>query len=496
MNPAALRANVAGLPNGATVIVNVDAFDERNLDQGRLRQQSTGRRLAGRLHGLRGADDLDHHRGLEGRRGQAPGRRAFEELLRPGPDQLALHPPDRGHHRVDPPEVLRRAPGDGGQPPGLQGRLPLRRDRRAVRVVLRGEAGRRWSPASTSTSPATPPRPGASSPPPPRAGSRSSSAPTRSRPASDILHELSKHKQFGVRTFQAEDEISGIGAALGRGLRRRARRDHHLGPGHRPQVGDHGAGHQPRAPPAGHRHPARRPVHRAADQDRAGRPPPRHVRPPRRGAAAHRGGQDAVALLRGHDRGGAPGGQVPHPGDAAVRRLPGQRDRAVAAARPGRPARHRSRIRHPGQPHRRRRHRGLLALRPGRRDPGPALGATRSGRARAPDRRPREGGRRRERGLRRPEPRADDPPPGGQGRGHRRRHPAHRGRRPGGCRAPGGRLGLHLRRHRRRGAGGSGPAATRWPMPTSSTSTRSPPISARCSAATGRCSCPRSTSAS
>ena len=34
-------------------------------------------------------------------------------------------------------------------------------------------------------------------------------------PASDILHELSKHKQFGVRTFQAEDEIAGIGAAIG-----------------------------------------------------------------------------------------------------------------------------------------------------------------------------------------------------------------------------------------------------------------------------------------
>lgn len=34
-------------------------------------------------------------------------------------------------------------------------------------------------------------------------------------PASDILHELSKHKSFGVRTFQAEDEIAGIGAALG-----------------------------------------------------------------------------------------------------------------------------------------------------------------------------------------------------------------------------------------------------------------------------------------
>lgn len=34
-------------------------------------------------------------------------------------------------------------------------------------------------------------------------------------PASDILHELSRHKNFGVRTFQAEDEIAAIGAAIG-----------------------------------------------------------------------------------------------------------------------------------------------------------------------------------------------------------------------------------------------------------------------------------------
>ncbi|MFF6824952.1 2-oxoacid:acceptor oxidoreductase subunit alpha [Streptomyces longwoodensis] len=34
-------------------------------------------------------------------------------------------------------------------------------------------------------------------------------------PASDILHELSRHKNFGVRTFQAEDEIAAVGAALG-----------------------------------------------------------------------------------------------------------------------------------------------------------------------------------------------------------------------------------------------------------------------------------------
>ena len=34
-------------------------------------------------------------------------------------------------------------------------------------------------------------------------------------PASDILHELSKHKNFGVRSFQAEDEIAAISACIG-----------------------------------------------------------------------------------------------------------------------------------------------------------------------------------------------------------------------------------------------------------------------------------------
>ena len=34
-------------------------------------------------------------------------------------------------------------------------------------------------------------------------------------PASDILHDLSKYKTFGVRTFQAEDEIAAIASAIG-----------------------------------------------------------------------------------------------------------------------------------------------------------------------------------------------------------------------------------------------------------------------------------------
>jgi 2-oxoglutarate ferredoxin oxidoreductase subunit alpha len=34
-------------------------------------------------------------------------------------------------------------------------------------------------------------------------------------PASDVLHELSRHKSFGIKTFQAEDELAAVGAALG-----------------------------------------------------------------------------------------------------------------------------------------------------------------------------------------------------------------------------------------------------------------------------------------
>ena len=62
---------------------------------------------------------------------------------------------------------------------------------------------------------------------------------------------------------------------------------------------------QPRAAAAHHRRAARRPVDRPADQDRAGRPAARDVRPPRRGAAADRRRDSAGALLRRRVRGGA-----------------------------------------------------------------------------------------------------------------------------------------------------------------------------------------------
>ncbi len=97
-------------------------------------------------------------------------------------------------------------------------------------------------------------------------------------PASDILHELSKHKEFGVTTFQAEDEIAGIGSALGASFGGALGVTTTSGPGPRPEVRDHRPGHDDRAAAGHRRRPTRRSLDRAAHQDRAGGPDAGDVR--------------------------------------------------------------------------------------------------------------------------------------------------------------------------------------------------------------------------
>ena len=91
-------------------------------------------------------------------------------------------------------------------------------------------------------------------------------------PASDILHELSKHKNFGVRTVQAEDEIAAAGARDRGVVRRAPGHHHHVGSRRRAEERGDLAGGVARAAVPAHRHPARRPVDRPAHQDRSGRP--------------------------------------------------------------------------------------------------------------------------------------------------------------------------------------------------------------------------------
>ena len=148
-------------------------------------------------------------------RGRAAGgearRRAVQELLRARAHLVDVHPAGRPTLEwIQPPFVA--SPRWPRPHRGVQGRAPSAR--RPSCSTTRTRSSRPPCPARTPTSTATPRWPGGSSPP---ASSRAAAVPrlVPDHAGVDILHELSKHKNFGVRTLQAEDEIAGIGAALG-----------------------------------------------------------------------------------------------------------------------------------------------------------------------------------------------------------------------------------------------------------------------------------------
>ena len=108
-------------------------------------------------------------------------------------------------------------------------------------------------------------------------------------PASDILHELSKHKSFGVTTFQAEDEIAGVGAAIGASFAGHLGVTTTSGPGIALKSEAIGLAVMTELPLLVIDVQRGGPSTGPADQDRAGRPAAGDVRPQRRGAGADRG---------------------------------------------------------------------------------------------------------------------------------------------------------------------------------------------------------------
>ena len=82
-------------------------------------------------------------------------------------------------------------------------------------------------------------------------------------PASDILHQLATYKNFGVKTFQAEDEIAAIGSAIGASYGGAMGMTASLRPGHCAEVGGHEPGRDGRAAAGGRQRPARRARRRA-----------------------------------------------------------------------------------------------------------------------------------------------------------------------------------------------------------------------------------------
>ncbi|SFQ64239.1 2-oxoglutarate ferredoxin oxidoreductase subunit alpha [Amycolatopsis arida] len=214
MNPAALKANIADVPRGGTVIVNTDEFTKRNLTkvgytgdpldddalsafevhrvamstltQGALADTGLGKKDAERCKNMFALGLLSwmYHRPTEGTerflREKFAKRPEIAEAnilaFRAGWNYGETTESFATTFEVAPAKL---APGTYRQ---ITGNAAL-----AYGLVAAGQ--RAGLPILLGTYPIT--------------------------PASDILHELSKHKNFGVLTFQAEDEIAGIGAALG-----------------------------------------------------------------------------------------------------------------------------------------------------------------------------------------------------------------------------------------------------------------------------------------
>jgi 2-oxoglutarate ferredoxin oxidoreductase subunit alpha len=214
MNPAALRANIGLVPAGATLIVNVDAFDERNLAKaGYSSNPLTDNSLSAyRVYEVpmtsltqevckeAGVKPRDAERsknffalGLVSWLYTRPIEPTLEWIAaRFGGNPAVAEANTRafraGYHFGETAELftsnyeVRAAPFEPGEYTQITGN-------QALAWGLLAAARLAGLPLFLGSYPIT--------------------------PASDILHELSRRKEFGVRTFQAEDEIAGVGSALG-----------------------------------------------------------------------------------------------------------------------------------------------------------------------------------------------------------------------------------------------------------------------------------------
>ncbi|SNR49123.1 2-oxoacid:acceptor oxidoreductase subunit alpha [Blastococcus mobilis] len=214
MNPAALKANLADLPGGGLLIVDSDEFTPRNLAKvgyatnpledgslegwqtvsvpltgmtlDALKDSGLGKKEAERSKNMftLGLLSWMYHRPTEGT------IRFLERTFRRKPEIAAANIAAfrAGYNYGETTEAfavsyeVKPAPMAPGRYRNISGNQAL-----ALGLVAAGQRAK--LPMFLGAYPIT--------------------------PASDILHELSKHKSFNVRTFQAEDEIAGIASAIG-----------------------------------------------------------------------------------------------------------------------------------------------------------------------------------------------------------------------------------------------------------------------------------------
>ena len=213
MNPAALRTNVGDLPKGATLIVDTDTFKERNLQKAgyeanpledgsladyHVHEVALTSMTVGALKGIEGITPREaersknffalglmswlYHRPTEGtlefvdRKRSAPRSQANATAFKAGYAYGETSEDFAVSYEIAPaqlaPGVYRQITGNSALAYGLIAASKLS----GLDLFL-------------GAYPIT--------------------------PASSILEELARHKAFGVRTFQAEDEIAAAGAVLG-----------------------------------------------------------------------------------------------------------------------------------------------------------------------------------------------------------------------------------------------------------------------------------------
>ncbi|MBO8201499.1 2-oxoacid:acceptor oxidoreductase subunit alpha [Streptomyces smyrnaeus] len=216
MNPAALKANIADVPRGAEIIVNTDEFNKRAmakvgydaspLEDGSLdgysvhpvplttltvealKDYDLGRKEAGRSKNMFALGLLSWMYNRPTEQTEAFLRSKFAKKPTVAEANIAAFRAgwNFGETTEDFAVSYEVAPASSAFPPGtyrnISGNL-------ALSYGLVAASQQADLPLFLGSYPIT--------------------------PASDVLHELSKHKNFGVRSFQAEDEIAGIGAALG-----------------------------------------------------------------------------------------------------------------------------------------------------------------------------------------------------------------------------------------------------------------------------------------
>jgi 2-oxoglutarate ferredoxin oxidoreductase subunit alpha len=214
MNPAALRTNVDALPTGATLIVNVDSFDERSLakagyESNPLTDGSLGAFTLYEVPMTSITQEVCKEAGVKPRDAERS-KNFFALGLVSWLYTRPIEPTIEwiGKRFADRPQVAEanarafRAGFDFGETAELfEHTFEVRPAafEKGEYVQVTGNSALAWGLIAASRLAGLPLFLG--------------SYPIT--PASDILHELSRRKEFGVRTFQAEDEISGVGAALG-----------------------------------------------------------------------------------------------------------------------------------------------------------------------------------------------------------------------------------------------------------------------------------------